>query len=319
MGAPAFHSSARAHLYHWPVRAERVDALVERAAAGDRESFEALVDRFAGLVWSIARGFGLSNDDASDVSQTVWLRFVEHLNDFDGVEQAASWIAASTRGESQRVLRWSSRADAEITVDLRGGDDDGVWAALSALPGQCHLLLRVAAAEPRPSHAAVAAALEVPEASIDATVSRCLDRLGASLERIREAAASIDALPDVVVAAARASFTWRLVEDELAELVYDSALDDSAAVTVRGVATPRSLTFTAGGTTVDVECTDAAAGRRRFVGQLVPARAAVIDLRTPSGTVAASSDEHGRFRIDDVHAGPVSMRFEGVRTDWVTV
>ena len=57
-----------------------VAALVQAAADGDRAAWDALVDRYNGLVWSVARSHRLSPVDASDVVQTTWLRLVEHLD-----------------------------------------------------------------------------------------------------------------------------------------------------------------------------------------------------------------------------------------------
>ncbi len=41
-----------------------VGGLVTSAADGDPAAWNALVARFNGLVWSVARGYGLSRDDA---------------------------------------------------------------------------------------------------------------------------------------------------------------------------------------------------------------------------------------------------------------
>ena len=44
-------------------------------------AWDALVDRYNGLVWSVARSHRLSSVDASDVVQTTWLRLVvDHIN-----------------------------------------------------------------------------------------------------------------------------------------------------------------------------------------------------------------------------------------------
>jgi len=53
--------------------------LLAGAAGGDAASWNALVERFSGLLWSIARSYRLSDADAADVLQTTWLRLLEHL------------------------------------------------------------------------------------------------------------------------------------------------------------------------------------------------------------------------------------------------
>src|SRR5215472_17994381 len=67
-----------------PADRAEITALVKAASAGDHAAWDALVDRFASTVWAIARAHRLNAADAADVSQTTWLRLVEHL---DQIEQ----------------------------------------------------------------------------------------------------------------------------------------------------------------------------------------------------------------------------------------
>lgn len=59
------------------------------------------------------------------------------------------------------------------------------------------------------------------------------------------AALDVPAVPEHVVAAAKAAYTWRTIDEELAfaVLVYDSSLDDSALVRgkVRGLCCSRAI------------------------------------------------------------------------------
>jgi hypothetical protein len=57
------------------------------------------------------------------------------------------------------------------------------------------------------------------------------DRL---VEALRRALAEADEVPTEVVAAARAAWTWRTIDAELAALVHDSTLDDQELAGVRG-------------------------------------------------------------------------------------
>jgi hypothetical protein len=127
-----------------------------------------------------------------------------------------------------------------------------------------------------------------------------------------------DSVPDDVVGAAKASFAWRSVEDELAALVYDSADDTPVLVGVRG-GSARQLTFEAGDLTIELEVGGAARG---VVGQLSPAQPASIELRHDGGSAFVDSDALGRFGIERVPDGPVSLRLQQagggrVATDWV--
>ncbi|MGH2771271.1 MAG: hypothetical protein ACRDJF_12240, partial [Actinomycetota bacterium] len=87
------------------------------------------------------------------------------------------------------------------------------------------------------------------------------------MEKLRRIAAWMDPVPASVVSAARAVLTWRRIDAELAELAYDSVMDEAGLVTVRGAETPRLLTFQTSGITVDLEVTSND-DERRLVGQL---------------------------------------------------
>ena len=76
---------------------------------GDVTAWNAIVDRFAGLVWSVARRHRLSPSDAADVSQTTWLRLVEHIDRIQDPERVGGWLATTARHEALRVLRVSGR------------------------------------------------------------------------------------------------------------------------------------------------------------------------------------------------------------------
>jgi len=56
-----------------------VTDLVTRARNGDKQAWDALVERYAPLIWSICRRHGLGDADAEDVGQNVWLKLVDQL------------------------------------------------------------------------------------------------------------------------------------------------------------------------------------------------------------------------------------------------
>jgi RNA polymerase sigma factor (sigma-70 family) len=163
---------------------------VRAAAAGDSGAWNALVGRFGRLVWAITRAHRLSDADAADVSQTAWLRLVEHLDRLRDPARVGSWLAATTRNECLRVLRLSGRqipsgdelladeetpsAAAELFASERNA---AVWRAFQTLSPRCRQLLQVVVASSPPSYDEVAAALGVPVGSIGPTRARCLDRL----------------------------------------------------------------------------------------------------------------------------------------------
>lgn len=145
------------------------------------------------------------------------------------------------------------------------------------------------------------------------------------LGALRTVVGAADPVPTEVVEAAKASLTWRSIDAELAELAYDSLLDDGLLVGTRSESAPRSLTFEAAEVTVEVEVVDMGA-RRRLLGQLVPPRPADIQVRHSGGLIRVGADEVGRFTAAGVAPGPVSLRCRvagaeaaPVETPWVVV
>lgn len=141
-------------------------------------------------------------------------------------------------------------------------------------------------------------------------------------ERLRAVGNRVDPVPAAVSAAARAAFAWRAIDVELAELTYDSVVDEAALAGVRGRGGTRQLTFEAPGLTVEVEV--GAADGLHLVGQLVPAHAGTVEVRHGGGSQTVVVDDLGRFTTDRLPAGPLSLRCSAaaaapVDTEWVAV
>jgi RNA polymerase sigma factor (sigma-70 family) len=162
------------------------------AVQGDQRAWDVIVARYSGLVWSVARGFRLGAADAADVSQATWLRLVEHLGDVRDGARLGAWLATTARREALGLLRRGGRdvptedvelldaAQAEGSPEseiLRSEQDVRLWGAFGRLPCPCQRLLRVLLADPAPSYADVAAALDMPVGSIGPTRGRCLSTL----------------------------------------------------------------------------------------------------------------------------------------------
>ena len=81
-----------------------VTELVDRARGGDSEAWDALVDRYAPLIWSICRRHRLSRADSDDVAQSVWVRLVDQLDRLRDPAALPGWLATTARRECLRVL-----------------------------------------------------------------------------------------------------------------------------------------------------------------------------------------------------------------------
>ena len=178
-----------------------LSVLVADAAAGDELAYAALVERFSGLVWSVTRAFRLSRDDAADAYQTTWLRFVEHIGHIREPERVASWLATTTRRQCLVILDRAGRSvptefddnqlpwpdeTAELDAELDAGQSQAaLQRAFDDLPERGRARLQVLAADPAPSYAQAAAALDMPVGSIGPTRARCLARLRRSPQLVR--------------------------------------------------------------------------------------------------------------------------------------
>src|SRR5947207_10074760 len=150
--------------------------MVSAAALGEPAAWDALVDRYARLVWAVARAFGLSDADAADVSQTTWLRLAEHLPRLREPERISAWLATTARREAMRALARARReqpidsidfADGEADVDQQLLDrerTDALWRAFATIPPPCQLLLRLLLADC--SYAEISEVLDMPVGSI---------------------------------------------------------------------------------------------------------------------------------------------------------
>lgn len=168
--------------------------LLARASRGDATAWNAIVDRFASLLWAVARGHRLSQEDAADVVQNSWLKLLDHLDDIAQPEALAGWLATTARYECLALLRKRGREhlvrdddlatnvvdeqvrslDASLLDDER---DAHLWACLGRLSERCQVLLRALMASDRPNYKAIAEALGMSIGSIGPTRMRCLDKL----------------------------------------------------------------------------------------------------------------------------------------------
>jgi RNA polymerase sigma factor (sigma-70 family) len=176
--------------------------LVSEAAAGNQAAWDDLVEGFSGLVWSVVRAHGLYGAEASDVCQTVWLRFVEHVRRLREPERAGAWLATTARHECLRVLRRRGRttamaeppevpdvsADADPGTKIVAGEEHALlMAGLDGISGQCQQLLRLLLVDPPLTYDEISLMLDMPKGSIGPTRQRCLVRLRAVMTTLRGA------------------------------------------------------------------------------------------------------------------------------------
>lgn len=175
--------------------------LVPAAAEGDQHAWDAIVDRFLPLVGAVVRAHRLSAADGDDVSQTVWLRLVEHLGDLREPAALPGWIRTTTRNECLRLLgvrgrtvpvdpTESGRLDggspsaldtavvADLDVDLLAAERAAsLREALAELPAARRDLLLLLLADPPVGYEEISRRLGIAIGSIGPTRARALDQL----------------------------------------------------------------------------------------------------------------------------------------------
>ena len=85
----------------------RIEDLILRSQAGDREAKELLVQENAGLIWSVAKRFLGRGTDADDLYQLGCLGFLKAVDGFDlefGT-QFSTYAVPKISGEIRRFLR----------------------------------------------------------------------------------------------------------------------------------------------------------------------------------------------------------------------
>jgi RNA polymerase sigma-70 factor (ECF subfamily) len=118
--------------------------LMERCSNGDRQAFETLLARYEKPVFNAAYRMLNSPDDARDVTQTVFLKVFEHLDQYDPKYRFFSWIYRITLNESINWLKKANRLDMldRETADTAGGPEreasneqlsEGMQAALMSI------------------------------------------------------------------------------------------------------------------------------------------------------------------------------------------
>jgi RNA polymerase sigma factor (sigma-70 family) len=175
-----------------------VTDLVLAATAGDQQAWDALVERYTPLVMSVAVRYRLSDEDAADVGQTLWLRLVQHLRELREPKALPGWIVATTRNECFRVLRGRQRTQSFDPLDagiaeraefrgveyidldadlLRAERHEALLAAFAELPEHHRQLLLLLLADPPLAYAEISRRIGIPIGGIGPTRARALERL----------------------------------------------------------------------------------------------------------------------------------------------
>ena len=178
----------------WPDR-----RLVSECLNGNEEAWNALIDKYKRLIYSIPVKYGFSPDEATDIFQAVCLELLTELPKLRKAEALPKWIIQITSHKCFHTKKYKQRTDvtdpndpafeqstpAQAESVLREAEDEQKMRdVLSALPDRCPELIRMLFfEEPAPPYDQVARRLGIATGSIGFIRQRCLERARKEFEK----------------------------------------------------------------------------------------------------------------------------------------
>ncbi len=171
------------------------DDLIRACRQGDVHAWQTVVNKYKRLVFSIPLNYGLSHEDAADVTQITFTIMFESLDQFYADARLAPWLATVARRHSWRVMERYRRErikddvdleqDLITEIDLTQKEEMDNLALLewldegfAQLDDRCRkLLLSLYFSPEKPTYAEVATRLDMPTSSVSPIRARCLKRL----------------------------------------------------------------------------------------------------------------------------------------------
>lgn len=178
---------------------DKTDAtLVRRCVRGDQGGWDELVGRYQRLIYAIPRRAGLSEEQAADVFQEVFLTLFEKIGEIEQPDRIRSWMVTTAKFKTWAVVRgskghYSPATEEEMESEMANIRDETPLAddllieleeqhlirtALLELEERCQKILSmIYLQEPAATYVEVAVAINVGETSISPLRSRCLKKL----------------------------------------------------------------------------------------------------------------------------------------------
>ncbi|UIF85450.1 sigma-70 family RNA polymerase sigma factor [Cupriavidus sp. UYPR2.512] len=194
--------SPSAETYATPPGAERLAALLQAVAIGDRQALRGLYDLSATKLFGLALRITGRRDWAEDVVQESFVSIWHHAGDYrPHLAAPMTWMTAIVRNRALDCLRRASAAHVGQTVEL--DEDLGEWLAddaagpaeLADASQQARALNRCLQRLDQPqrqaimlaylqdlSHAELAARLRAPLGTVKSWIRRGLERLRSCME-----------------------------------------------------------------------------------------------------------------------------------------
>lgn len=178
--------------------------LIAACRRGEETAWNELVDRYQRLIFTIPRRAGLSEEQAADVFQEVFLTLYEKLDEIEQPERIRSWMVTTAKFKTWAAVRggrgfYVSESEEEMEREMANLADAApladaalieleeqhlIRAALMKLEDRCRTILAMIYLHDRAaSYSEVAAEIGVGETSISPLRARCLKKLAKILTK----------------------------------------------------------------------------------------------------------------------------------------
>jgi RNA polymerase sigma factor (sigma-70 family) len=167
--------------------------LILECRNGDLGAWQRLLDRYERLVFSVPRRYGLSREDAADITQLTFTILFQSMDTLSEDSTLGAWLTTVARRHTWRRLDrkrreeagWYASSSEKLLSADTGTEDIERWEltewldyGLSLVGKPCQDLLSALYLDPKqPSYAEVAARLGMAVGSVGPTRIRCLKRL----------------------------------------------------------------------------------------------------------------------------------------------
>jgi RNA polymerase sigma factor (sigma-70 family) len=172
--------------------------LIRACRKGQVGAWRLLLDKYQRIVFSVPRKYGLSSEDAADITQLTFTILVQSIDELPEDSRLGAWLTTVARRHTWRLLQrirregtYKYRSPDDSTPALANGDSESTenWELTAwldhglLLVGEpCRTLLSALYLDPaQPSYAQVAARLGMAVGSVGPTRIRCLERLRQAL------------------------------------------------------------------------------------------------------------------------------------------
>lgn len=181
-----------------PILAKSDAELIRECRQGSQSGWDELVARYQRLIYAIPRRAGLTEEQAADVFQEVFLTLFEKLDEIEQPDRIRAWIVTTAKFKTWAIVRaskgiYSPDSEEEMEHEMAMLADKSPLAdellmeleqqhqirtALRLLEDRCQKILSMLYLDQAgASYAEVASAVGVGETSISPLRSRCLKKL----------------------------------------------------------------------------------------------------------------------------------------------